>query len=116
MDDTDLDREDFGDADTRFHVALARGGGNRLFADMTQAIRESLRAPLLDGYRAHEDWSGLRETLQHQHRELLAAVAAGDAERASQLAAEHIHTSYQVLPADSGGSRRQGNRTAAGGV
>lgn len=94
----DISREDFGDADTRFHVALARGGGNRLFADMTQAIRESLRAPLLEGYRSREDWASVRETLQDQHRALLEAVTRGDADLAAQLAAEHIRTSYQVLP------------------
>lgn len=98
MDVEGIDREEFGDADTRFHVALARGGGNRLFADMTQAIRESLRAPLLEGYRAHGDWEGLREVLQRQHRALLDAVAAGDGALAATLAAEHIRTSYRALP------------------
>lgn len=98
MDAEELDREAFGDADTRFHVALARGGGNRLFADMTQAIRESLRAPLLEGYRARQDWEELRDTLQQEHRGLLAAVAEGDAARASRLAADHIRTSYRLLP------------------
>ena len=96
-DDAELSREDFGDADTRFHVALAHGGGNRLFADMTQAIRESLRAPLLEGYRAREDWAAMQATLQDQHRALLDAVTRGDADLAAELAAEHIRTSYQVL-------------------
>lgn len=98
MDRQDIGREEFGDADTRFHVALARGGGNRLFADMTQAIRESLRAPLLEGYRAHLDWDGLRDLLQEQHRSLLEAVAAGNGEQAAELAREHIRTSYRALP------------------
>lgn len=96
-DGAELSREDFGDADTRFHVALAHGGGNRLFADMTQAIRESLRAPLLEGYRAREDWITMQATLQYQHRALLDAVTRGDADLAAELAAEHIRTSYQVL-------------------
>lgn len=104
MDAPGIDREEFGDADTRFHVALARGGGNHLFADMTQAIRESLRAPLLIGYRAHTDWEGLRELLQAQHRALLDAVAAGDGDLAAELAAEHIRTSYRALPGQHGES------------
>lgn len=93
-----VDRESFGDADTRFHIALARGGGNRLFADMTQAIRESLRAPLLHGYRIHDDWDGLRGRLQDQHRDILDAVTAGDEQRASAVVEEHIRTSCEVLP------------------
>jgi GntR family transcriptional repressor for pyruvate dehydrogenase complex len=96
-DSAELSREDFGDADTRFHVALAHAGGNRLFADMTQAIRESLRAPLLEGYRAREDWTAMQATLQYQHRALLDAVTRGDADLAAELAAEHVRTSYQVL-------------------
>ncbi|WP_297005302.1 FadR/GntR family transcriptional regulator [uncultured Corynebacterium sp.] len=111
----EISREEFGDADTRFHVALARGGGNRLFADMTQAIRESLRAPLLAGYRSREDWESLQESLQVQHRALLDAVSRGDADQAARLAAEHIRTSYQVLSVpgesvESGSSGSSGDR------
>lgn len=98
MDAAGEDREAFGDADIRFHVALLRGSGNRLFADMAQAIRESLRAPLLRGFLARDDWPQLCETLQGQHRELLSAIATGDAEVAARVAAEHIRTSYRELP------------------
>lgn len=98
MDAASEDREAFGDADIRFHIALLRGSGNRLFADMAQAIRESLRATLLRGFLAREDWPQLHTTLQDQHRELLDAIASGDGDVAARVAAEHIRTSYREFP------------------
>ncbi|MCJ7857903.1 FadR/GntR family transcriptional regulator [Corynebacterium kalidii] len=97
MDRPGVTREEFNDADTRFHIALAHGSGNRLFADMTQAIRESLRLPILKGFRAQEDWGTVADTLREQHRAILAAIEAGDVEGAGALMSEHITTAYRAL-------------------
>ncbi|MDN6258241.1 MAG: FCD domain-containing protein [Corynebacterium sp.] len=97
MDRPGVSREEFNDADTRFHVALAHGAGNRLFADMTQAIRESLRAPILRGFRGQGDWETVAGTLRTQHKGILAAVEAGDVDGAGELVAEHISTAYRTL-------------------
>ncbi|MGJ0182267.1 FadR/GntR family transcriptional regulator [Corynebacterium glyciniphilum] len=97
MDRHGVSREEFNDADTRFHIALAHGAGNRLFADMTQAIRESLRLPILKGFRDQENWESVADTLREQHKAILTAVERGDAEGAGALMAEHISTAYHSL-------------------
>ncbi len=51
MDVPELGCEPFNDADTDFHVAIAEASGNRLVADMTVAIRASLREPILRAMR-----------------------------------------------------------------
>jgi GntR family transcriptional repressor for pyruvate dehydrogenase complex len=97
MDRPGVTREEFNDADTRFHIALAHGSGNRLFADMTQAIRESLRLPILKGFRAQADWGAVADTLRGQHRAILTAIEAGDVDGAGALMSEHITTAYRAL-------------------
>ena len=91
-------REVFNDADTDFHVALARAGGNALFAEMTGAIRASLRAPLLEAFTKVEDWEAMAEMLRRQHRQILDALRAGEAEEAARLTAEHIRAASAALP------------------
>ncbi len=46
MDDPDIGLDHFNELDTEFHVAIAESVGNRLFADLTVAIRESIRVRL----------------------------------------------------------------------
>ena len=47
MDDPDIDRARFNELDTEFHVAIAEAGGNRFVADLTVAVRESIRTDIL---------------------------------------------------------------------
>src|SRR5471030_464217 len=47
MDERKVDRETFNQHDTDFHSALADAAGNRLMSDVTLAIRESVRMPIL---------------------------------------------------------------------
>jgi len=56
MDDPDIDRETFNELDTAFHVTIAEAGRNRLVADMTIAIRDSIRLPILRAFRVVADW------------------------------------------------------------
>lgn len=99
MDAPDIGRAAFNDLDTDFHVAIAEAGGNRLVADMTIAIRDSMRIPILHGLEQLPDWTALADELRREHRAILSALEAGDAERASELVEEHIRTSYARMPA-----------------
>ena len=47
MDQPDIDRARFNELDTEFHVAIAEAGGNRFIADLTIAVRESIRTDIL---------------------------------------------------------------------
>lgn len=90
-------REVFNDADTNFHIALAEASGNDFVASLTAAIRESMRAPILAALLQIEDWESLADTLKAEHRQILTAVEAGDADLAMQRAEEHIRSSATTL-------------------
>lgn len=92
-----LDRQGFNDADTAFHVALATAGGNRLAADLTTAIRESLRLPILDRFRSLEEWDEVVRRLRSDHEAIYAAVARHDAEEAERLMEQHIRSAWSSL-------------------
>jgi GntR family transcriptional repressor for pyruvate dehydrogenase complex len=95
----DVSPEEFNDADTAFHVAIAEAGGNRLVSSMTIAIRESLSARILQALHGHADWADLAARLHAQHVELFEAITRHDAEAAELLAEEHIRFADQELPA-----------------
>jgi GntR family transcriptional repressor for pyruvate dehydrogenase complex len=108
MDDPGMSREDFNDADTAFHVAIAQAGGNALFSDMTGAIRASLRGPILTAFTKVEDWDGFAGMLRRQHHEILAAILRGDGEEAAELVAAHIEAAGAALPGIPGGAEGAG--------
>lgn len=87
----------FNELDTAFHVAIARMSDNRLVRDITVAIRETVSARILAAEDALPDWAALRDRLVEQHEAIAAAIAAGDAELAGRLSAEHIRESHAAL-------------------
>jgi GntR family transcriptional repressor for pyruvate dehydrogenase complex len=97
MDDPDIDREHFNDCDTAFHVALAAAAGNSLARDLTAAIRESMRLPLLDRFHALDSWDVVAPVLRRDHERIYAAVARGDGTGAAALAEEHIRSAWHLL-------------------
>ena len=97
MGDSDLPREEFNDLDTAFHVAVAAAAGNLLARDLTSAIRESMRLPILDRFRRLDSWSGLVPKLRRDHEEIYAAVASGEADVAQQVMERHIRSAWRSL-------------------
>ncbi len=103
----DVDRATFNQSDTDFHVALADAGGNRLMSDVTGAIRESVRMPILATMTAmseagEEGWPSVRDGLLADHYAIFAAVQAGRGEVAADLLEAHIRGffRYMALPQD----------------
>jgi len=95
MDEPDVDRETFNACDTEFHVALADAGGNRLMSDMTGAIRESVRMPILASLTAmpetgEQGWLLVRDGLRADHHAIFGAVEAGQSELAADRLEAHI--------------------------
>ncbi|MEJ8277511.1 FadR/GntR family transcriptional regulator [Pseudonocardia spirodelae] len=88
--DADLDPAAFSDADIAFHVAIAASGGNKLVSELTRAIRESVRGVLLGAMHEERDWPALRARLRAEHREIHAALAAGEGVRAADRIEAHI--------------------------
>jgi len=80
--------DDYIEADLRFHLAIARAGGNRIAVHMMQAIREILRRGLT---RLYSVPGGPERSIAH-HRAILEAVAAQDAAAARERMLEHLRT------------------------
>lgn len=96
MDDPDLSREAFNDLDTEFHVEIAEAGGNRLIADMTTAMRNSVRHPILVAFGRVDDWPALAATLRREHHAIYDAIAARDPDAAEERVRRHIRDFYKV--------------------
>lgn len=95
MDVSGVGLETFNQCDTEFHVSLADAGANRLMSDMTRAIRESVRIPILTAMTAMADtgqpgWPHIQDGLRADHHAIFTAVQAGHAEQAAELLESHI--------------------------
>jgi GntR family uxuAB operon transcriptional repressor len=91
------DSRDFADVDERFHLALADAAHNPMIKWMMQKCHE---------VRAHAQWARMRTlTLtpaiiakyNAQHRAIVNAIRAGDAEKAAGAMREHLDTARRSL-------------------
>lgn len=99
MDDDHLSIEAFNDFDTQLHVTIAQAAGNRLATDLTVAIRESMRLPILTGLTALQDWPDMRAMLRQEHHAIVAAIAAHHPDQAAELVEQHIRSAYARMTA-----------------
>jgi DNA-binding FadR family transcriptional regulator len=76
--------------DANFHVALVRSVGNRLVDLVESAADSTLRTLIQDVAMVAGDWPSIRPRLEAEHRGILAAITAGDPQRATVLVTEHI--------------------------
>jgi GntR family transcriptional regulator, transcriptional repressor for pyruvate dehydrogenase complex len=80
------DRDAYASADVRFHVAVAAATGNRVALHAMHAIRELLERALEQVYGI----PGSASRSLEQHREILDAIQAGDAEEARGRMRRHL--------------------------
>jgi GntR family transcriptional repressor for pyruvate dehydrogenase complex len=99
MDDPGVDRVEFNDLDTSFHVAVAEAGGNRLVSDLTGALRESLRYSLLAAFKEVADWEPVAAFLRAEHHELYERIAARDGAGAADAVERHVRNFFGQLQA-----------------
>lgn len=99
MDEDILDRTTFNDLDTAFHIAIAEAGRNRLVADMTIAIRDSMRRPILDRMERLDEqgWQDVLSQLRAEHHAVYDAIVSGDPEAAARLIEVHIRNAHSRL-------------------
>ncbi|MEU2119619.1 FCD domain-containing protein [Streptomyces sp. NPDC016459] len=90
MRDAGADVVTYNDLDTAFHVLIARSSGNPLVSTLTSAVRESVRALILEAEEAAEDWAATADRLHDEHVELLRLVRAGEGAAAADLVERHI--------------------------
>jgi DNA-binding FadR family transcriptional regulator len=75
----------------QFHVALARFCGNAHLGNFVEALVDIEQNPMWTLLNAHAMQSSSARAEQiAEHREILAAVRAGDAERAAGLMTDHL--------------------------
>jgi DNA-binding GntR family transcriptional regulator len=85
-----------------FHEALAEAAANSVLGDMVRSLRERTAVIFAPSsrLRAKQNWE--------EHAAILQAVIDGDAELAGLLAARHVYSAAQALPAglaqDNGGA------------
>jgi DNA-binding GntR family transcriptional regulator len=79
--------------DTAWHATLTSAGGNRHLASLIAQLRTSLSRYEL----AYMQQVSSREEADQQHREILSALEAGDAQRAASLLTEHWHDGEEVI-------------------
>lgn len=82
-----------GETPGEFHALLLEASGNRLLAELHTGLLTTLRSLVGEG-RVHR---GITDAERHaDHADLLAAVEAGDADRAAQAAAAHADRDMQA--------------------
>lgn len=91
----DISVEAFDDADVRFHVALVRASGNEAMHLVMLALRNAVARHLLGALRSQRDGRATLGRLAGEHEAILAAVEAGDGERAAELVTDHIRGFYK---------------------
>lgn len=97
MDEPDISYDRFNELDTEFHIAIAESGGNRLIADLTVAIRESIRADIHRALADELDWPVVRDRLRDDHRAIHQALLDRDGATAADLLEQHIVDFYQHM-------------------
>ena len=94
MESPELTPAEFLSLDAQLHLALAEASGNQVIAAMMAGLRTSIESYVQAGAERIADWDATSARLRREHRELLDAVDAGDAERARRLVADHISGYY----------------------
>ncbi|WP_420123814.1 FadR/GntR family transcriptional regulator [Nakamurella sp.] len=94
MDEPDIERARFNELDTEFHVAIAEAGGNQFIADLTVAVRESIRGDILGTLEQAGDWPEIRAGLRADHHAIYRALAAADGPGAADALERHIEGFY----------------------
>ncbi|GEB47701.1 FadR/GntR family transcriptional regulator [Streptomyces cacaoi] len=91
------DAHAFSRADAEFHRVVAEASGNALLALCARAVHDAV-VEVIEGKLAHARQAGdgadwMRRSVAH-HREILAALAAGDGARAAALGRAALYESY----------------------
>jgi GntR family transcriptional repressor for pyruvate dehydrogenase complex len=96
MEDPGLSPEEFHLLDAEFHVALSGVAGNVLIAAVMASLRSAIHGYVMAAVPNLPDWDATVVGLRAEHRAILAAVRAGEADRAARLVTDHIQGFYRA--------------------
>jgi DNA-binding FadR family transcriptional regulator len=94
MEDADLTPAEFLALDAQFHLTLAQASGNVVIEAMMAGLRTAIEGYVLDAAEQITDWDATTERLRAEHRGILSAVEAGDADAAASRVHDHITGYY----------------------
>lgn len=80
--------------DAAFHQSLAETSGNGVIAAVMAGLRGSIESYVTEGAARIDDWSAMARHLQSEHRAILDAIEAGDADFAHTAVTAHIEGYY----------------------
>lgn len=106
MDAPGLTEAEFLALDAQFHVALAEASGNQVVAAMMAGLRSSIEGYVLGAVPNLDSWERTSARLRAEHAAILAAIATGRADEASDRVRDHISHYYaesHLTPAASAG-------------
>jgi DNA-binding FadR family transcriptional regulator len=89
-DAVDLTRDEFLTLDQAFHLALAVASGNEVIASVMGGLRDSVENYVRAGAAALPSWEAMAGRLRTEHRAIVAAIEAGDADLAGTRIRAHI--------------------------
>lgn len=95
MDDPALTPQEFLALDAQFHLSLAEASGNTVVAATMSGLRSSIEGYVLAGLARIPVWEDMATRLRAEHRAVIAAIAAGDAEAARTGIHDHISGYYR---------------------
>ena len=86
------DSQDFLEADIRFHALLLEASGNPIFVSVSEAMLGWLKAYHVELLI----WSGKETYTLAEHEEIIAAIAAHDADAAEAALVHHLERSRSL--------------------
>ncbi|MGM7699733.1 FadR/GntR family transcriptional regulator [Microbacterium sp. A84] len=95
MDASTLTPGEFLALDAQLHLSLAEASGNTVIAAMMAGLRTAIESYVQAGSEVIADWDAMAHSLRAEHREIVTAIDAGDADRARALVRAHI-TGYYI--------------------
>ncbi|SDY69497.1 FadR/GntR family transcriptional regulator [Herbiconiux ginsengi] len=90
--DEPLTRDEYLTLDQAFHLALAVASGNEVIASMMAGLRDSIESYVRVGAGNLPSWPDTEERLKAEHRGIVAAIEAHDADLARTRIRQHIET------------------------
>ncbi|MCS3844251.1 FadR/GntR family transcriptional regulator [Microbacterium sp. AK031] len=96
MDAGGLTTGEFLALDAQLHLSLAESSGNTVIAAMMAGLRTSIESYVLTGSASIDDFDAMAARLRFEHRALIAAIDAGDADAARALVHDHITGYYSA--------------------
>ena len=94
MESRELSEAEFLALDAQFHLALAEASGNQVVTAMMAGLRTAIEGYARAGVPALVSWPATSARLMLEHRGILAAITAADAEAARRAVQSHISGYY----------------------